>query len=91
LDRLLTRPGSTATRGFLAESMSDTMNARETWWPAQASLKNGRLECRALPWKSSGDITRLPSANALIQVPASTSHLDAGTMVELLLTRNLIS
>jgi molybdopterin molybdotransferase len=90
LDRLLARPSPTPTWGFLAESMSDTLNARETWWPAQTGLKEGRLECRALPWKSSGDITRLPAANALIQVPASTSHLAAGTMVELLLIRNLI-
>jgi molybdopterin molybdotransferase len=90
LDRLLARPAPTLTRGFLAEPMPDTLNAREIWWPAQASLKEGRLECRALPWKSSGDITRLPEANALIQVPASTSHLATGTMMELLLTRNPI-
>ena len=88
LDRLLARPASTTTRGFLAEAMPDTLNARETWWPACASLKEGRLECRAVPWKSSGDITRLPAANALIQVPASTSQLAAGTMVELLPTRS---
>jgi len=91
LDRLLVRPAATAMRGFLADPMPDTFNVRETWWPAQASLKEGRLECRALPWKSSGDITRLPAANALIKVPASTSHLDAGTMVELLLTRDFVS
>jgi molybdopterin molybdotransferase len=90
LDRLLARPASTATRGFLAEPMPDTLNARETWWPAQARLKEGRLECRVLPWKSSGDITRLPGSNALMEVPASTSHLAAGTMVDLLLTRSLL-
>jgi molybdopterin molybdotransferase len=91
LDRLLARPMSTVIKGFLAESLPDTLNARETWWPAQASFSEGRLQCRALPWKSSGDITQLPAANALIQVPASTSHLATGTMVELLLTRNFIS
>jgi molybdopterin molybdotransferase len=90
LDRLLARPASSVTRGFLAEPMPDTLNSRETWWPARAGLKEGRLECRALPWKSSGDITRLPAANALIQVPASTSHLAAGTMVGILLTRTLL-
>jgi molybdopterin molybdotransferase len=90
LDRLLARPAQGAMRGFLAEKMPDTLNARETWWPAQASLRDGRLECRALPWKSSGDITRLPAANALIQVPSSTSHLAAGTMIELLLTESVI-
>ena len=89
LDRVLGRPAPSAMHVLLAESMMETLNARETWWPAQASLKEGRLESRALLWKSSGDITRLPAANALVQVPASTSHLDAGTMVELLLTRTL--
>jgi molybdopterin molybdotransferase len=89
LDRLLARPDSLPVAGFLAETMPDTFNPRETWWPARASLQNGRLECRALPWKSSGDITRLPAANALIQVPASTSQLPAGTLVNLLLTRTL--
>jgi molybdopterin molybdotransferase len=90
LDHLLNRPVVVTMEGFLEGSMKETMNARETWWPALATLKSGRLECRALPWKSSGDITRLPAANALIHVPASTSRLDAGTMVELLPTRNLI-
>jgi len=89
LDRLLARPGATATHVFLANDLTGALNTRETWWPAQARLKKGRLECRALPWKSSGDITRLPAANALLHVPSSTSHLPAGTMVELLLTRNL--
>jgi molybdopterin molybdotransferase len=90
LDHLLSRPAANTTRGFLAEPMKDTMNARETWWPAVVAVKDGRVECRAVSWKSSGDITRLPAANALIHVPASTSHFDAGTMVELLPTRNLI-
>jgi molybdopterin molybdotransferase len=91
LERMAARSKSTTVRGILAESMSETLNARESWWPAKASLQEGRLECRALPWKSSGDITRLPAANALMKVPASTSHLDAGTMVELLFTRNPLS
>lgn len=89
LDHLLARPVSIPTPAFLSEPMSDTRNARETWWPAQAALREGRLECRALAWKSSGDITRLPASNALIYVPASTSQLDAGTMVEILFTRKL--
>jgi len=90
LEGLLGRDVSAMHQGFLAEPMTETNNARETWWPAQACLREGRLECRATAWKSSGDITRLPSANALIHVPASTSQLDAGTMVELLFTRSLI-
>jgi molybdopterin molybdotransferase len=90
LERLAGRAEAATLRAILSDSMPDTANARETWWPAQAVACEGRIECRALPWKSSGDITRLPAANGLIRVPASTSQLDAGTMVELLLTRHLI-
>ena len=91
LEGLMGRAASTTQPGFLIEPMADTSNARETWWPAQVLFREGRLECRALAWKSSGDITRLPSARALLHVPASTSQLDAGTMVELLFTRSLSS
>jgi molybdopterin molybdotransferase len=86
LDRLMSRAPFEPLQAFLAEDMKDTANARETWWPAQAALKEGRLQCRALPWKSSGDITRLPSANALIKVPSATPHFPAGTKVDILLT-----
>ena len=88
LDRMLGRSPNGPVSAFLNVGMRETNNARETWWPAQAGMREGRLVCRALPWKSSGDITRLPAANALIQVPASTSHFPAGTMVNLLLTQN---
>jgi molybdopterin molybdotransferase len=88
LDRLLARPSLPPLQAFLVETMPETSNSRETWWPARASLNEGRLEARALPWKSSGDITRLPYANALLHVPASTSHLPVGTRVNLLSTRN---
>ena len=47
-------------------------------------VQRRQLTCRSLAWKSSGDITRLPAANALIQVPASTAHFPAGTTVNLL-------
>jgi molybdopterin biosynthesis enzyme len=78
-------------RAKLAEAMPETSNARETWWPARATVNEGHFECRAQPWKSSGDITRLPAANALIKVPGSTPRLDAGTMVDLLPTRSLLA
>ncbi|HUB68577.1 MAG TPA: molybdopterin molybdotransferase MoeA [Candidatus Methylacidiphilales bacterium] len=88
LNSLLGRPASGVTKGILAEQLADAFNDRETWWPARMSLAEGRIECHALPWKSSGDITRLPSANALIRVPASTPALPAEAMVELLITRS---
>ena len=89
IDRLLERPAGVLTKGVLIEPMDNTMNARETWWPARTSFVGGRVECHALSWKSSGDITRLPVANALLKVPASTPLLSAETIVELLLTRTI--
>jgi molybdopterin molybdotransferase len=86
LDLLAARPVATPQTGLLAEPLKDALNGRETWWPARAKLREGRLECRPLPWKSSGDITRLPGATALVKVPASTPQLPAGTIIELLLT-----
>lgn len=88
IERLMARPVSSTVQGVLAGTMSDTQNGRETWWPARTEIREGRLECRPVAWRSSGDITRLPSANALVKVPASTSQLTAGSMVELLFTRN---
>lgn len=88
LYRLLARPIPPISRGILAETPNDAQSARETWWPARVDIVDGRVECHPLSWKSSGDITRLPSAQALMKVPASTSRLDAGTMVELLFTRS---
>ncbi len=89
--RLLDLPAPVVVEGVLAAALTDAANARETWWPVRAQLREGRVECGALPWKSSGDITRLPAANALVRVPASTSRLDAGSMVELLFTRSLVA
>ena len=87
LCRLLDLPSPVTTSSHLSEELPDAMNARETWWPARAQIDNGRVTCVPLPWKSSGDITRLPAANALLRVPASTSRLDKGSIVELLFTR----
>ncbi len=87
--RLLAHVPSPTLQARLGVAMAETHDSRETWWPAQAGIEGGQLMVRPLPWKSSGDITRLPGATALIHVPASTSDLPRGTMVEALLTRSL--
>jgi molybdopterin molybdotransferase len=87
LDALLARPPEPAASAFVAEAMPDTANSRETWWPVRTDRREGRIEVRALPWKSSGDITRLPGADALIRVPAGTAQLSVGARVDYLSTR----
>ncbi len=42
-------------------------NPRETWWPALEEPTGLRL----LPWASSGDLTALATADALVRVPVS--------------------
>ena len=88
LERLVALPVSATVQARLAEAMAETMDARDTWWPAQVQVDAGQLMVRALPWKSSGDITRLPAAQAVLHVPASTSNLPAGTMVDMLSTQS---
>jgi molybdopterin molybdotransferase len=88
LGGLLARAAEATLPALVAETMSDTANSRETWWPARILLRAGRVELRARPWKSSGDITRLPGADALIRVPANTPQLPAGAPVEYLPLRN---
>ncbi|MFM8656951.1 MAG: hypothetical protein ACKOD5_07450, partial [Chthoniobacterales bacterium] len=56
-------------------------NPRETWWPAKAE-SNG---LRPLRWASSGDLTALASADALVRVPVS--GLAEGARAEFIRTR----
>ncbi len=56
-------------------------NPRETWWPAREEA-NG---LRPLAWTSSGDLTALARADALVRVPA-LSGLAAGGAVEFIRT-----
>lgn len=51
-------------------------NARETWWPAIAESRS----IRPLRWRSSGDLTSLARADALLRVPPE--GLAAGTEAE---------
>jgi molybdopterin molybdotransferase len=71
----------------LPKPITDLSNSRETWWPVRTEFREGRVEVQALPWKSSGDITRLPAADGLIRIPGDTSELPAGAVVDYLSLR----
>jgi len=68
--------------GTLAANLESDRNARETFWPARFELNHGRAELTPLRWSSSGDLTSLATANALIRVRAGGENLTAGTAVE---------
>ena len=69
----------------LAESVEYRPDPRETFWPARVTIENGGLVARALRWQSSGDVTGMTGANALLQFTSATQTLTAGSDVNALL------
>jgi molybdopterin molybdotransferase len=84
LARLEGKAGPSFLRGRLATQLDDPPCPRETLWPAQLEFENGELRLRPLKWSSSGDVTCLAEANALVRVPANLGSLDAGVEVDFL-------
>ncbi len=75
--------------GKLAVELRDEPCPRETLWPARLEWTGFAPVLRPLRWRSSGDITCLAQANALIRVPAGCGVLDAEEEVEFLPTMRL--
>ena len=73
-------------RGIMAAKLEDALNPRETLWPARLTNENGQCGLTPLRWRSSGDVTCLKAANALIRVPPNQSSVDADAEVEFLPT-----
>ncbi len=73
-------------RGQLAGKLDDQPCPRETLWPARWEWNDAAPRLRPLAWASSGDITCLTAANALVRVPANAAGLADGAMVDFLPT-----
>ena len=73
-------------RGILAGKLEADGNARETYWPAVVEIKAGRMELTPLRWISSGDLTSLAQANALVRVMAGKMNLPVESEVEFVAT-----
>ncbi|MGD1085656.1 MAG: molybdenum cofactor biosynthesis protein MoaE [Verrucomicrobiota bacterium] len=71
-------------RAPLAGKLDDEPCPRETLWPARLEWNAGAPRLRPLAWASSGDLTCLPAANALIRVPPNQGLLPAGAEVDFL-------
>ena len=65
-------------RGRLAEKLDDAPCPRETLWPAQWEWDDATPRLHPLAWASSGDITCLAAANALVRVPANSAGWMSG-------------
>lgn len=75
-------PGPLFHTGRLAANLDAGGNARETFWPACRTWQDGVASLTPLRWSSSGDLTSLATANALLRVPAGASRLPRGSRVE---------
>ena len=73
-------------QGTLASDLEADAHSRETCWPAHWELGPKGCTLSPLPWSSSGDVTVLARANALIRVPAHAARLASGDRVEFLIT-----
>ena len=70
-------------RGKLSTPLNDP-NPRETLYPARLEWLDGRVGLRPLKWSSSGDLTCLVEANALVRVPANAAAMNTGAEVDFL-------
>jgi len=69
----------------LAATFEAKPGGRETFWPARVEIHNGELVARPLRWQSSGDVTGLAGANALLQLPAGAQPPKTGEDVSVLM------
>jgi molybdopterin biosynthesis enzyme len=69
----------------LAQDFEFRPDVRETFWPARVEIRDGELVVRALRWQSSGDVTGLTGANALIQFAGNSPAPKSGEVVQTLL------
>jgi molybdopterin molybdotransferase len=69
--------------GVLAQELRSDGNMRETLWPAHAEAGPHGLQATPLRWRSSGDLTSLATANALLRVPPGCRSLPADSDVAL--------
>jgi molybdopterin molybdotransferase len=67
--------------GVLAADLDNEGAAREALWPAHGAATDGAVALEPLRWISSGDLSSLSRANALIRVPGGTGRLARGTTV----------
>jgi molybdopterin molybdotransferase len=90
LDTLVHQPDPTAfLHGHLAAPLPADRNTRETFWPARCQLVDGSSRLTPLTWQSSGDLTPLARANALVRVPTRSEPIAIDAKVEFLLTEPL--
>jgi len=87
LAKLCGAPPGRFLRGRLSAPINDP-NPRETLWPARLEWAGANTMLHPLKWSSSGDLTCLAEAGALVRVPPNSPALAAGAEVEFLTAGN---
>jgi molybdopterin molybdotransferase len=77
---------TTFVTGELAADLAAGGNTRETFWPAFWTLRDGVAMLTPLRWSSSGDLTSLATANALVRVTAGTERFQRGSRMKFVRT-----
>jgi molybdopterin molybdotransferase len=90
LTRLIGEAAPKFLRGKLAAKLDGKPCPRETLWPARMKWSHGEINLQPLAWASSGDVTCLAEANALIRVPENRGSIDADAEVDFLPTAAMI-
>jgi len=75
-------------RGVLASDLDGDGHRRETFWPARWTFCDGAANLTPLRWSSSGDLTSLATANALIRLSPGQTTLRRGNTVEFVCTES---
>lgn len=70
--------------GFLADALETEPGPREIFWPARMKLTRRGFLLYPMSWQSSGDITVLNGAQALLRVPANTGPQSSGAEISFL-------
>jgi molybdopterin molybdotransferase len=78
-----------AVKARLAEGFNYRPSTQDTFCPARLIVENGELVARALRWKSSGDVTGLAGANALLHLTGEMESPKAGDSILTLLLGGL--
>ena len=58
-------------QGHVEKDFSFRPNPRETYWPCRAAWREGAFRLHPLRFQSSGDITGIAGANALLRIPSN--------------------
>lgn len=70
--------------GLLADALEIEPGPRVTFWPARLELTRRGFSLHPLRWQSSGDVTVLNGAQALMRIPSNTGSQPAGAEISFL-------